>query len=77
MLQPVLPGEEETARSVAALGEDLRAAGVEVVDLRPRWLELEAAGEISHYPDDGHWTVLGHRAFAEVLHAYLAATAAD
>jgi hypothetical protein len=60
---------EQAARVHVAFIEDLRAAGLSVVDMRDR---LEASGNplTYHFANDGHWNEAGHRLAAEALSQY-------
>jgi hypothetical protein len=56
----------QAARVHAAFVDDLRASGMNVVDMRDR-LEADGNSLSYHFSNDGHWNEAGHRLTAEAL----------
>ena len=55
------------------LQNGLRAAAPEVgyLDLTPSLVAAAAEGELPYYPDDEHWSPVGHKVAAAAIHEYL------
>jgi hypothetical protein len=50
------------------------APGVEYMDLTPELVRAAQSGVMPYYPDDDHWSPVGHRIAAEAIHRYLASS---
>jgi hypothetical protein len=46
------------------------------VDLTPNLVDTVRRGELPYYPDDPHWSPVGHKIVAETINEYLSKTAA-